>query len=177
MKTRFHLFPLLLILFLGIFSVLTANASAPAPDRTYPPDSLTSFWGIPLGGPGFSLDEFLELTPKSLLLETGKKLRPGERASLRTAQRKAHKMLKKGYNERDIMRELQTRPRFSFGGLLLGFFLGPVGILIAALGIGKHAHGPAWIGFGLMTVVLGLAAIILGSFYFIFWWLLFLALL
>ena len=100
--------------------------------------------------------EFVNISPKQIQSRTGKKLKFKERMVLKMVQSGAKRQLKKdgALNFEDLSYD------FSLGGFLLGFILGLLGVLIAALGFPKNVLKSAllglviWVGLLLLGLVL-----------------------
>jgi hypothetical protein len=84
--------------------------------------------------PGFTVEQFLALTPKKFKEITGKKLNLPQRLALKMTQRKIKRMIKKGQpvDMNAIARAVDTND-FNIGGFLLGLILGPLGVVIALI--------------------------------------------
>jgi hypothetical protein len=102
------------------------------------------------------IQEFLKLTPKKYYELTGKKMKLSQKVSLKLAQWKIKRMLKKGKTV-DLVAMTTKKgidtSDFNIAGFLLGFFLSLIGVLIAYL-IGDEALIKwAWLGAGLSAIL------------------------
>ena len=92
-----------------------------------------------------TISDFLSLTPRKYKELTGKKLSLPQKLSLKLAQVKVKKMVKKN-KQIDLMafaREIDTN-NFDILGFILGVALGPLGVLIAYLIEGKSSSTFTW---------------------------------
>ena len=106
-----------------------------------------------------TLEDFLSLTPKKYTELTGKKMTIPQKISLKIAQHKVKRAIKKGktIDLNALSKEVDTS-NFNIGGFVLGLLLGIIGVLIAYL-IGDHNIVKwAWIGF---AVWVGIVLLIL----------------
>ncbi|MEL6671090.1 MAG: hypothetical protein AAFR61_02830 [Bacteroidota bacterium] len=102
------------------------------------------------------IEAFMALTPKAIKQARGAKVTLRERIVLRMAQNEVRKKLRKGEEVQLEALYKETASDFSFGGFLLGFFLGIIGVLIALL-FGKKAVRSAL--YGMVTqLIIGLIA-------------------
>ena len=109
-----------------------------------------------------SVQTFLSLTPKQYRQLTGKKLSILQKLSLKLAQSRVKKLLRKNrhIDLEVIARDIETN-QFSILGFILGVVLGPLGILIAFLIEGKGSStftwsiigGLVWLGLVLLVVL------------------------
>lgn len=101
------------------------------------------------------VQEFLKLTPKRYEELTGQKMSMSQKISLKLAQKKIKRMLKKG-EKVDLVamskKGIDTSD-FNIGGFLLGIFLFLIGVLIAYLIGGDDLIKWAWLGAGLVAVI------------------------
>jgi len=101
------------------------------------------------------VQEFLNLTPKKYEEMTGKKMSMSQKISLKLAQKKIKRMLKKG-EKVDLVamskKGIDTSD-FNIGGFLLGIFPLLIGVLIAYLIGGDDLIKWAWLGAGLVAVI------------------------
>ena len=92
-----------------------------------------------------TITDFLSLTPRKYKELTGKKLSLPQKLSLKLAQVKVKKMVKKN-KQVDLMAfagEIDTN-NFDILGFILGLALGPLGVLIAYLIEGKSSATFTW---------------------------------
>ncbi len=108
-----------------------------------------------------TVKDFLALTPKKYAALTGEKMSLSQKVSLKIAQAKVKKMVKKN---KDV--QLMTFAQgidtsdFSIGGFVLGLLLGVIGVLIAYL-IGDSAIIKwSWYGFAVWGVIVLLALLL-----------------
>jgi hypothetical protein len=83
-----------------------------------------------------TLQQFIKLSPKEYAALSGKKLNFLQRAELKISQKKIAKAIKKDASFKQIKLSAFDREPLSgayWAGMLLGAFLGPVGVLIAYL--------------------------------------------
>ena len=90
-------------------------------------------------------ETFLALSPKEIQEKTGQKLKFKDRMAIRLAQKQVRKAMKKGEATNLEEAFYAGRRGFSLGGFLLGFFLGPIGVLLAVL-FGANAFRSSLIG-------------------------------
>ena len=98
---------------------------------------------------------FLSLTPKKYYELTGKKLSLSQKLSLKIAQYKVKRMLKKN-KQIDLMliaKDVDTKG-FDILGFILGLALGPIGVLIGYLVGGKGSAVFKWSIYGAVIWVL-----------------------
>jgi hypothetical protein len=106
-----------------------------------------------------SIEEFLTLTPKKYKELTGRKMSLPQKVSLKIAQQKVKKAVRKGktVDLNAVAREVDTSD-FNIAGFVLGLLLGIIGVLIAYLIGDSNIVKWAWIGFavwvGLVLLVL-----------------------
>lgn len=109
------------------------------------------------------VEQFLHLTPKKYFELTGKRMKLTEKISLKLAQQKVKRMIRKG-KPVDLVataKEIDTSD-FNIGGFVLGLVLSLIGVLIAYL-IDKEDASMikwAWIGAGIQAILILLALII-----------------
>src|SRR5687768_3201656 len=111
---------------------------------------------------GMTVKEFLALTPKKYRELTGQRMKLSQKISLKIAQYKLKKMMKKNKNVDMYSFAPQgiDTTDFSIGGLVLGLLLGIIGVLIAYL-IGDSAVIKwAWIGFAIWVGIVLLVLIL-----------------
>jgi hypothetical protein len=101
------------------------------------------------------VQQFLKLTPEKYYELTGKKMKLSQKISLKLAQWRIKRMLKKGKTV-DLVamtkKGIDTSD-FNIGGFLLGFFLSLIGVLIAYLLGGEDLIKWAWLGAGLSAIL------------------------
>lgn len=139
LKLSIPIFVAIMILF--SFSAFTMTVVHPGKSVGYYPSVLAG----PSPFAGMTMKEFLTLTPKKYQLLTGKKLSLPGKFSLKLAQYRVKKMVKKN-KQRDmmmIMKDVETND-FDIFGFILGIALGPLGILIAYLIEGKSSSMFRW---------------------------------
>ena len=98
---------------------------------------------------GMTIKEFLALTPKKYRELTGKRLSLPQKLSLKLAQYRVKKMIKRN-KQIDMMliaQDVDTN-NFDILGFILGIALGPLGILVAYLIEGKSSSTFRWAVFG-----------------------------
>jgi hypothetical protein len=108
------------------------------------------------------VQQFLTLTPKKYYELTGKKMKLSQKISLRLAQWKVKKMIRKGKSV-DLMalsKKGIDSSDFNIAGFLLGFFLSLIGVLIAYLVGGDDLIKWAWLGAGLSALIWLLAVLL-----------------
>lgn len=147
--------------FLFLLSIMTFSASYslnPSDPNTHNdvPEYRSPFAGM-------TIKDFLDLTPKKYRLVTGKKLTLSERVSLKVAQYKIKRLVKKNphIDTMSIVRDSENN-NFDIVGFVLGLALGPLGVLIAYLLEGKSSArftwavigGLIWLGVFLLVVVI-----------------------
>jgi hypothetical protein len=101
------------------------------------------------------VQEFLNLTPKKYYELTGKKMKMSQKISLKLAQMKVKRMLKKGKTV-DLLSLTQKgidTSDFNIVGFLLGIFLFLIGVLIAYLIGDDDVIKWAWLGAGLIAIL------------------------
>jgi hypothetical protein len=94
---------------------------------------------------GMTINDFIALTPKKYKELTGKKLSLPQKLSLKLAQYKVKKMVRKN-RKVDLLliaRDVDTN-NFDILGFILGIALGPIGVLIAYLIEGKSSSTFTW---------------------------------
>jgi hypothetical protein len=108
-----------------------------------------------------SVQQFLSITPKKYAELTGKKMTLSQKISLKLAQYKIKRMVKKGktVDLNTLSKEVDTS-NFNIGGFVLGLLLGIIGVLIAYLIGDRNLIKWAWIGFAAWIVILLLILII-----------------
>ena len=111
---------------------------------------------------GMTIKDFLSLTPKRYKELSGKRLSLPQKLSLKLAQYKVKKMVKKN-KQIDLLliaRDIDTN-NFDILGFILGIVLGPLGVLIAYIIEGKNSSmflwsvvgGLIWLGVFLLVVL------------------------
>ena len=138
LKLSIPLFVILLICSLPSSSA-TVSTQTNAIDRFVVTEPKTSPFA------GMTISDFLSLTPRKYKELTGKKLSLPQKLSLKLAQVKVKKMVKKN-KQIDLMafaREIDTN-NFDILGFILGVALGPLGVLIAYLIEGKSSSTFTW---------------------------------
>jgi hypothetical protein len=110
---------------------------------------------------GMTIKDFLALTPKKYKELTGKKLTLPQKVSLKLAQKKVKRMVKKGQTV-DLMQMTSAvdTSDFSIGGLVLGLVLGIIGVLIAYLIGDQSVIKWSWIGFAIWVGIVLLVLIL-----------------
>jgi hypothetical protein len=102
------------------------------------------------------IQQFLKLTPQKYYELTGKKMKLSQKISLKLAQWKIKRMLKKGKTV-DLVAMTTKKgidtSDFSIAGFLLGFFLSLIGVLIAYLIDDEAIIKWAWLGAGLSALL------------------------
>ena len=102
------------------------------------------------------IQQFLKLTPKKYYELTGKKMKLSQKISLKLAQWKIKRMLKKGKTV-DLVAMTTKKgidtSDFNIAGFLLGFFLSLIGVLIAYLIDDEAIIKWAWLGAGLSAIL------------------------
>lgn len=145
---RFTLVSMLCLVFLqpgqavAAASVVVLPSSTPATEPVDPANALL-------------VQEFLKLTPKRYHELTGKKMKMSQKISLKLAQMKVKKMLKKGKTVDliSLTKKGIDTSDFNIGGFLLGIFLFLIGVLIAYLIGGDDLIKWAWIGAGVVAIL------------------------
>jgi hypothetical protein len=107
--------------------------------------------------------QFLHLTPKKYYAMTGKRMSLSQKISLKIAQYKVKRMIKKG-KPVDLVamsKDIDTSD-FNIAGLILGLLLSLIGVLIAYLIDDSDSSMIkwAWIGAGIGAILILLALII-----------------
>lgn len=107
--------------------------------------------------------QFLSLTPKKYYEITGKQMKLSQRISLRLAQNKIKRMIKKGKPvDLVAMSKGIDTSDFNLMGFVLGIVLNLIGVLIAYLIDDSDASliKWAWIGAGVQAIIILLALLI-----------------
>lgn len=133
---------------LSLLFAFETNHAAVAPSSAISPaGSLSSVKPVNNPFKNFTVEQFLQLTPGKYKEITGKRMSLPQRLSLKYAQHKVKKMMKKGKNVdiASFTKDLDTSD-FNIGGFVLGLLLGPIGILIAYLIDDPLVIKWAWIG-------------------------------
>jgi hypothetical protein len=101
------------------------------------------------------VQDFLNLTPKKYYELTGKKMKLSQKISLKLAQAKVKKMLRKGKTVDlvSLTKKGIDTSDFNIAGFLLGIFLFLIGVLIAYLIGGDDLIKWAWLGAGLIAIL------------------------
>ena len=109
----------------------------------------------------FTLEQIIHLTPKEYKKLTGKKMRFGQVLSLKYAQHKIKKQVKRGepVNMFQVNQDIDATD-FSFAGFLLGFLLSIFGVLIAYLIGDRRKIKWSWYGFGFGALMILLVLIL-----------------
>jgi hypothetical protein len=153
-----------LTVFVIVF-MLTSFAAVPVNAPAEIPKIKASEIMIPIGGTGkqISLLELSAIRLKELETLTGKKMSYGERLAFPLAQRKLRKTIQPDgtINNKRLARLMkkETGPSQGFHalGFILGFFLGPLGVLLAYLINSdedkRNRVKWSWIGFGLNLIL------------------------
>jgi hypothetical protein len=102
------------------------------------------------------IQQFLKLTPQKYYELTGKRMKLSQKISLKLAQWKIKRMMKKG-KAVDLVAMTTKKgidtSDFSIAGFLLGFFLSLIGVLIAYLLDDEAIIKWAWLGAGLSAIL------------------------
>lgn len=108
-----------------------------------------------------TVQEFLTLTPKKYKELTGRKMTLPQKLSLKIAQQKVRKALRKGktVDLNAVAREVDTSD-FNIAGFVLGLLLGIIGVLIAYLIGDSNIVKWAWIGFAVWVGIVLLVLIL-----------------
>jgi hypothetical protein len=108
-----------------------------------------------------TLEDFLSLTPKKYTELTGKKMTLPQKVSLKIAQYKVKRAIKKGktVDLNALSKEVDTS-NFNIGGFVLGLLLGIIGVLIAYLIGDRSVVKWAWIGFAIWVGIVLLVLIL-----------------
>lgn len=107
------------------------------------------------------IKQFLSLTPKKYYELTGKKMKLSQKISLKLAQHKVKRMIKKG-KPVDLVamsKELDTSD-FHLIGFVLGLILSLIGVLFAYLVDDESMIKWAWIGAGIGAIIFLLAILL-----------------
>jgi|SRR5690606_53446 len=109
-----------------------------------------------------TVKEFLELSPKKFETLTGKKMKLSQKISLKLGQAKIKKAIKKGSitDVNAVMSKGVLFDDFNLLGFILGFLLGPIGVLIAYVVDDSNLIKWAWLGFGTWALILLIAIIL-----------------
>ncbi|HUR11790.1 MAG TPA: hypothetical protein VM012_10500 [Flavitalea sp.] len=147
-----------------LFAVVLLNFSSSAivvPVSTPSPSKVTESVATPSPFAGMTVKDFLALTPRKYRELTGKKMSMSQKVSLKIAQQKVKRMVKKNQSV-DLYKVAPgvDTSDFSIGGLVLGLLLGIIGILIAYLIGDRSVIKWAWIGFAVWLVILLLAFVL-----------------
>ncbi len=111
---------------------------------------------------------FLALTPAKVQQLTGTRLNFGQKVTLKMAQLEVKKQLKKGKTVNMAEMGKKAGGGINFLWLVVGFFLGWIGVLIAYLtreGSDDNRVKSAWIGFGISALLVILFYVL----FFVFW--------
>jgi hypothetical protein len=114
-----------------------------------PPNTLARYSPAQIAKPspfaGMSIAQFLDLTPKRYKELTGKKLSLPQKVTLKMAQYKVKRMVKKNKPVNlMVFASAIDGNDFHIPGFILGIVLGPIGILIAYLIEGKNSAMFQW---------------------------------
>ncbi len=117
--------------------------------------------GLELVQTQLSIDDILNKDRKQIEKKIGKKLKLKERIALKVMKKRMKRALKKGKSKKQVKQAL-ARGDFQFhvGGFFLGFLLGLIGVLIAYIFMEKPAIKSAWLGLGVVLVLVLLGAIL-----------------
>ncbi|MBR9921019.1 MAG: hypothetical protein GYB31_09285 [Bacteroidetes bacterium] len=135
---------LVLALFLPFMSQAAVNVSSIAPTA-----ETAENWIQQL-----SVEEFLDMSPGDIKARTGKKMNFREKMAFRMARHRVKKAQKRGENLSMAAAYDDASGDFNLGGFLLGFLLGPIGVLLSLL-FGKGAFRSSLIGL-LCAIIVGL---------------------
>ena len=110
---------------------------------------------------GMTVQDFIALTPKKYKEITGQKMSLSQKISLKIAQHKVKKAVKKNQNV-DLLAMAPgiDSSDFNIGGFVLGLVLGIIGVLIAYLIGDQSAIKWAWIGFAIWVGIVLLVLIL-----------------
>ena len=108
-----------------------------------------------------SEEVFLSLTPKKYTELTGKKMTLFQKVSLKIAQHKVRRLIKKGktVDLNAFSKEVDTS-NFNVGGFVLGLLLSIIGVIIAYLIGDGNVVKWAWIGFAIWVGIVLLILIL-----------------
>ena len=106
-----------------------------------------------------NVQDFVSLTWKEAAAAKNQKLTLREKLVLKIAQQKVKRNIKKDRPADAEAVYTTTAADFSIGGFLLGFFLGPIGILIALL-FGRRAVRSSLIGCLCAIIVWAIALVV-----------------
>jgi len=107
-----------------------------------------------------NLQDFLELNSVKITENTGRKLKLKEKIVLKLVHKRIKKKIKKGESFEIQQEYLTSMNNFNVGGFLLGFFLGPLGVLLAIL-FGGNALKSSLLG--LLCLIIAIAIAIAAS--------------
>lgn len=124
MKKSTYLLNYALLLFAMMFVLPSASAVNSHLKKAPATDEFTVLSNL-------SAEEFLDLNAKDLKKITGKKLRFRDRMALKLAQQNVKKLMKEGASIDTAAEYKKARGGFNILGFLLGFVLGPIGVLLA----------------------------------------------
>jgi hypothetical protein len=107
------------------------------------------------------IKQFLSLTPKKYYELTGKKMKLSQKISLKLAQHKVKRMIKKGkpVDLVSMKKELDTSD-FHLVGFVLGLILSLIGVLLAYLVDDESMIKWAWIGASIGAIIFLLAILL-----------------
>jgi hypothetical protein len=107
------------------------------------------------------IKQFLSLTPGKYYELTGKKMKLSQKISLKLAQHKVKRMIKKGkmVDLVAMSRGIDTSD-FNLIGFLMGLFLSLIGVLFAYLVDDESVIKWAWIGAGIGAIIFLLAILL-----------------
>lgn len=103
-----------------------------------------------------NIQDFLDLSPKDISKNTGKKQKLKDKIVLRLVQKRIKKKIKNGESFKISEEYPAAMNKFNVGGFLLGFFLGPLGVLLAIL-FGGNAFKSSLLGCLCLILVIILA--------------------
>lgn len=146
---------------LMLFALVFQGAHAFVTPMAVPAEKESVITPAPSPFAGMSIQDFVTMSPKKYAELTGKKLSLSQKISLKIAQAKVKKAMKKN---KDIQLMNYTQgidtSDFSIGGFVLGLLLGVIGVLIAYL-IGDQAVIKwSWYGFAVWGIIVLLALIL-----------------
>src|SRR5947208_2161506 len=123
-------------LLLALFTLCFANAAPLSVEPSKPQKIYASEIFVPIGATGqkISLLDLSRIKAQDYELMTGRKMKFGEKVSLRLAQKElSHSIKADGSLNAKKFGRFSGESGFHLGGFALGFFLGLIGILIAYL--------------------------------------------
>jgi len=108
-----------------------------------------------------NIHDFLELSPADIAETTGKKLNLKEKVIFKLTQRKINKKIRKGIFFNTKTEYENATNNFNVGGFMLGFFLGPIGVVLAIL-FGGNALKSSLLGFLCLIIAIAIAVVAAG---------------